>query len=377
MNLLRRLHSALRIPRSAIALAANEAAPAECDHISAANELKADADNWVILAPYGDHDNSVGLQRFRREDAENIVNEFKRLANLPTRLLGLPFYIGHPDHDAFKARYTDTRAYGRIKQLKATETGLAANVKWSDAGRQLIESEAFHGHSVNWAMRKEGNVWRPFRLKSVGFTNEPNIPVPPVTAANELPGDSTTMNKTEILNWLKSQGIELPPEATDDQIKAALMQIGERLTSAANEATTAKARVTELTGQLTAAEARATAATTTAANERKERAKLLLDHAVTEGRLTAAERPALEAEFANEVAFDATVAKLAARTRRLHTQPVSAGLGQRNADTRSKLDQIQTAVNERMRKDGCTYQEAFVRLRQEKHALFVDAANGK
>ena len=336
--------------------AANEAAAAECDHISAANELKADADNWVVLAPYGDHD--------------NIVNEFNRLANLPTRLLGLPFYIGHPDHDAFKARYTDTRAYGRIKQLKATDTGLAANIKWSDAGKQLIESEAFHGHSVNWAMRKEGNVWRPFRLKSVGLTNEPNSPVPPVTAANELPGDSNTMNKTEVLNWLKSQGIELPPEATDDQIKAALMQIGERLTSAANEATTAKARVTELTGQLTAA-------ITTAANERKERAKLLLDAATTEGRLPAAERPALEAEFANEATFDAAVAKVAALKKALHTQAVSGNLGPRNAEARTKLEQIQAAANERMQKDGCSLQEAHARLRRENHPLFVTATNGK
>ena len=358
-----------RLP-PAIVHAANESAPAECDHISAANELKADADNWVVLAPYGDHDNSVGMQRFRREDADNIVNEFNRLANLPTRLLGLPFYIGHPDHDAFKARYTDTRAYGRIKQLKATDTGLAANIKWSDAGKQLIESEAFHGHSVNWAMRKEGNVWRPFRLKSVGFTNEPNIPVPPVTAANELPGDSNTMNKTEVLNWLKSQGIELPPEATDDQIKAALMQIGERLTSAANEATTAKAKVTELTGQLTAA-------ITTAANERKERAKLILDTAVTEGRLTAAARPALEAEFANEATFDAAVAKVGALKKALHTQAVSGNLGPRNAEARTKLEQIQAAANERMQKDGCSLQEAHTRLRRENHPLFVTATNGK
>lgn len=376
MNLHRLAASLLSLP--APVFAANESAPAECDHISAANELKADADNWVVLAPYGDHDNSVGMQRFRREDADNIVNEFNRLANLPTRLLGLPFYIGHPDHDAFKARYTDTRAYGRIKQLKATDTGLAANIKWSDAGKQLIESEAFHGHSVNWAMRKEGNVWRPFRLKSVGFTNEPNIPVPPVTAANEQPpSDATIMNKTEIIAWLKSQGIELAPEATDDQIKAALTEVGNRLTTAAGDATAANAQVTSLTARLTAAEVKAAAAITTAANERKERAKLLLDAATTEGRLPAAERPALEAEFANEATFAAAVTKLAARTKTLNTQSVAAGLGQRNAGTRTNVEEIQSAVNERMQKDGCSYQEAFVRLRRDKHPLFVQATNVK
>jgi hypothetical protein len=104
--------------------------------------------------------------------------------------IGLPFYIGHPDHEAFKARYTDTKAYGRIKELEARDDGLYGNVKWSGAGKTMVNEEMFHGHSVNWRVRKDtdGN-WRPFSIKSVGFTNEPNIPVMPITHANEFPSD--------------------------------------------------------------------------------------------------------------------------------------------------------------------------------------------
>lgn len=138
-----------------------------------------------MLAPYGDWPNAQGLQRFRKDDAVNIVNEFKSLASLPQRVLGLPWYVGHPDHDAFKADYKDKTAKGRIKKLEARDDGLWANVRWNDEGKSLIKAEAFHGHSVNWRMRQNGGAWSPFSLKSVGFTNEPQIPVPPVLVANE------------------------------------------------------------------------------------------------------------------------------------------------------------------------------------------------
>jgi len=100
----------------------------------------------------------------------------------------LPWYIGHPDHPAFSDRYKDTRAYGRIKELEARDDGLWASVKFGNEGESLIADESFHGHSVNWFLRedpKQKGVWRPYKLKSVGFTNEPNIPVPPLTSANE------------------------------------------------------------------------------------------------------------------------------------------------------------------------------------------------
>ena len=80
------------------------------------------------------------------------------------------------------------KAYGRIKKLEARDDGLWANVKFGEEGEKLIADEAFHGHSTNWFVREESSrkgVWRPFELASVGFTNQPNIPVEPVTSANE------------------------------------------------------------------------------------------------------------------------------------------------------------------------------------------------
>jgi hypothetical protein len=156
-------------------------------------------DNWVLLSPYGEFPNVVGLQVFNKTDAEAICNEFNSAPSIGVRAIGLPWYVGHPDHPQFKEQYKDTAAKGRIKELEARDDGLWANVKWNDEGKNLITSEAFHGHSVNWRMRRNGdNEYHPFSLKSVGFTNEPGIPVPAITTANERTNMSKPDNQTGV-----------------------------------------------------------------------------------------------------------------------------------------------------------------------------------
>ena len=156
-------------------------------------------DNWVLLSPYGEFPNVVGLQVFSKADAETICNEFNSAPSIGVRAIGLPWYVGHPDHPKFKEQYKDTAAKGRIKELEARDDGLWANVKWNDEGKNLITSEAFHGHSVNWRMRRNGdNELHPFSLKSVGFTNEPGIPVPAITTANEKKTMSASDNQTGV-----------------------------------------------------------------------------------------------------------------------------------------------------------------------------------
>lgn len=345
--------------------AANEAA-AEQDAISAANEARQDGD-WVQLAVYGDWPNTAGLQRFQKEDAINVVNEFKRFLNTPQRVMGAPWYIGHPDHDGFKDKYKDTRAYGRIKDLQARDDGLFAQVKWSDAGKKLVEDEAYNGHSVNWAIRRQGNAWRPFRLKSVGFTNEPNIPVTPVTAANE---NQTIMEKTKLIAVLG-----LAATATDADIEKALGDL--KTTNAANET-----KAGELTSQVTSLTLAKTTAETTAANEKTAREKavkkasgVLLDNAITTGRLTKADRAQWEEKFAaNE--FDGVATELAALKPKLNTTSKTNGLGARNAEQRGsteKSTQIREAVNERMEKHKETYAVAWQVVKKQKPELFEKA----
>lgn len=190
-------------------LAANESTTNDSQpSIAFANEFKPDGEDTVVqLSPFGRFPNVQGLQVFTAADAKGIAGDF--VANARMALgLGLPWYVGHPDHPLHKDRYKDTAAYGRIKSLETkhdaacaacntfaansadsvqpcSEHGLFAKVKFNERGKKAIANEEFHGHSVNWRLRKVGNEWHPFSLKSVGFTNEPNIPVPAIHSANE------------------------------------------------------------------------------------------------------------------------------------------------------------------------------------------------
>lgn len=191
-------------------------------------------DNWVQLSPFGKFPNVAGLQVFTHADAREIANEFDSTPSAGVKYLGLPWYIGHPDHPGFKDQYKDTKAYGRIKELEVRhaancakcnsffaneddakpcrEHGLFANVRWSDEGKQLIANENYHGHSTNWRMKKVGGEWHPFSLKSVGFTNEPGIPVPAITTANQ----KTVMakSKTSLMGYV-AQLLKKPELAVD------------------------------------------------------------------------------------------------------------------------------------------------------------------
>jgi len=146
------------------------------------NEAFQASNEWIQLSPYGEFPHKLGVQCFKKPEAESIVKSWESLGNVGVRLVGMPIYLGHPDHPDFERRYFDTRAYGRIKKLEARDDGLYAQVKWNKLGKEAIDNEMFHGVSVNWLVNKgpDGKL-HPKALKSVGLTNEPNIPVRPPT----------------------------------------------------------------------------------------------------------------------------------------------------------------------------------------------------
>lgn len=354
---------------------ANEAGAIIAEFASGFANEKPNEEGWVELAPYGDWPNADGLQRFDKADAESMVNEFNTLKNLPQRVLGLPWYIGHPDHPRFAEKYKDTRAYGRIKQLEAREKGLFANVKWSADGRALLESEAFHGHSVNWSVRKQGAVWHPFRLKSVGFTNDPQIPVAPAMA-NENNQPDTTMPP-----WLKEMVVAMglaAADATDDGIKSAVQaalktakDYPAEKTAMANEKAareTAEAKLAAATTDLTAKQTALATAETNLANERAAHAKSLLDAAEQSGRVKPADRAKWVADFSNE--FSSTATRLAALQPEMKTRRTADVSGRGEPPSKAKFSVVQDLVNERMRATGESYDAAFTFVRKNKTAAF-------
>ena len=158
----------------------------------------------------------------------------------------MPWYIGHPDHSRFKGKagHTDTRAKGRIKNMEVRhdescelcnakdseskpcrDHGLFAQVKWNHQGEEIIANEEFHGHSTNWGVARDKNpengmaVARPVYLKSVGFTNDPNILVAPITLANEA--DQETAIPEELANLA---GVPEGETATMDLVLSGLKE---------------------------------------------------------------------------------------------------------------------------------------------------------
>lgn len=365
-------------------------------------------DGWVQLSPYGDFANAQGMQRVTFEDAQRIVEDFNRLSKIPQRIMGLPWYIGHPDHEAFKERYKDTRAYGRIKALEARSDGLFANVRFNDEGKKLVESEAFHGHSVNWRMRQDGSVWRPFSLKSVGFTNEPAIPVLPVLAANEHePANNEHM---QLMDWIKKL-LGLAPEATDDEVKTGMEAVNERAkkydevapkmaaneTALAEEQAARKAAEEKMTADAAAfanekkalegralmaetkasdATLKAVAAETSFANERKARIEGLVRLGVQVGKITPAEKAKWETEFANE--FETTATKLEKAPVKMRTTSSINVSPEGRAQAQTRREKIAEFVNEEMKKahyhnlpNESKYSRAFAAIQTTHPELFT------
>lgn len=369
---------------------------------------------WVLLAPYGKFPNVQGMQSFGRNDAVEIVRQFDQWANTAERTIGLPWYIGHPDHARFKDAYPDKRAYGRIKKLEDRDGGLWANVKWNDYGKKLIANESFHGHSVNWAMRKIGDSYHPFYLKSVGFTNDPGIPVPPIQVANE----KTIMNLPEWLYELLGIAKEAPESdvkttmanicgdskkykslvadedrkkfVTDnptDPVVKHIVVIEGRATKAeadfANEkgiSTKATAKITELEGVVSTNKTtidqlnkRAQDSETLFANERAAHRDHLIEFGITTGRITAAEKAGYITEFANEGKFDETAKKILGLRPKIHMGTgLNVGNRRGTPEEHERQGSVVEEVHKLMANEKCDYDTAWARIKKTKPEMFAN-----
>jgi hypothetical protein len=343
----------------------------------------------VQLSPFGDFANVSGkarvIQRFRTEDARRICDDFNSALRRVTQPLGMPFYIGHPDHPRFAGQpgHEDTRAYGRGKEMQVRhdpacsactsfangtpdpsaaapcqEHGLFVRMHWNDDGARLIANESFHGHSVNWAaipgaMEKGVQVFRPVRVKSAGFTNEPNIPVRPASLVNAA--DSTGDTQTSDGELQPAQypvpprlkilaGFKEDEEVTMEQVIAALEKA--RPVDNANEASRA-----DLERQL--------------ANERRARATTVVDALVKAGRVVTRDRPACIEQLCNAgEQFDRKAAELGNARAVIKTEARSRGLAGQHAKVvegeRERTARLQELMDARQKEfPNETYEDRF------------------
>jgi hypothetical protein len=391
MKLITFIKKLFRQPRlRRVALLANEAHKIAVT-LFLPNQLSAfqpGEDHWVQLSPFGDFGNINGksriIQRFRKEDAQHICNEFNSTIRRVTQPLGMPFYIGHPDHPRFVGQpgHEDTRAYGRGKEMQvrhdaacpvcaafantnananaATDDstpvpcqdhGLFVKMHWNDDGARLISNESFHGHSVNWAavpdaMENGVQVYRPVRVKSAGFTNEPNIPVRPASLANaaDTSDDEQQPAQPAVPPRLKLiAGFKEDEDVTMEQVIEALEK--------AHPVDTANESLIHLEEQL--------------ANERRSRATLLVDALVKSGKVITKDRPACIEQLCNAGdKFDETAADLGNAHPAVKTEPRTRGLAGQHAKVvegeRERTARFQQLMDTRQRDfPNETYEDRF------------------
>jgi hypothetical protein len=291
----------------------------------------------------------------------------------------MPFYIGHPDHPRFKGQpgHEDTRAYGRGKEMQVRhdpvcsacaafanasgepdaapcqDHGLFVRMHWNDEGARLISNESFHGHSVNWAAVPDGTengvqVFRPIRVKSAGFTNEPNIPVRPaslVNAAETSDGEQQPIQYTVPPRLKLLAGFKEDEEVTMEQVIAALEKA--RPVETANEST----RAADLERQL--------------ANERRARATTVVDNLVKAGRVITKDRSDCIEQLCNSGdQFDQKAAELGNARPVVKTQAKSSNLAGQHAkvveNERGRAARLQELMDSRQKDlPNETYEDRF------------------
>lgn len=326
----------------------------------------------ALMIPYGDYPHPKGMQRLSRDVAERLVSNFRSWAEkLGRGFGGAPIFIGHPDDEDIGHHYPDKRSYGWIQDALANADGLQLKVKWSDAGTDLLRNAFYKWFSPYWGCQKVGTdggkpVLEPVSLKSVGLTNNPNIPglVPLANSKGEQEMRDELLKK-----------LGLPPEATDEQILAAVQALQDAQVASVEQSTAVEAEKEQIVNEKTLAlqqvdtlKTEKTALETNLANERKARIDAVLDLAITAGKITAAQRPQWASDLV--ASFETKVVELSNSKPVISTQSKTGGLGKRNGPETDRIQKVQMLVNERMAKSNEDYSTAFAAVKKENSALF-------
>lgn len=389
--------------------------------IGAANAYAIDADGWLTI-PYGDtpHSGNDGMaaanagekapkpviQRFNREDAIALVNDFKSTwSRFKRAVVGLPIFKGHPDAPRYAKKFPDKIPRGQIADMEAGENGLRIKPVLSEQGAEDVTG-GWSETSPYWALRvtsetPEYRYASPFKLFSLGLVPKGNIQGLSLTNAAEPQNENENMNPL-LIKLLAALGITLAANASESEAKTALEQALPKINAAnaaETELPTVKSKVTALEGQVstlttakTKAEGevvtltneknslttRATTAEETFRTERKARALVVVNNAVTSGRVAGSARDAEVLSLANAADFDAAATALNARARVLKTSGNLDALSTAAVNTADRTQQILSLVNSAMEAPGLKglpegerYDAAFALVRKDpKNAAF-------
>ena len=327
-------------------------------------------DDWVQLAPLGDHPHALGIQRFTPAFIQNMANRFNGFFARMGRLFsGAPTFEGH--HDIEPDKYPNSRSYGWIMSLEARPDGLWGRMIWTPEGREMLKNGAFKFVSPVFIGKPIGQqngqtIFEPIAFKSLALTNEPNLPLPPLANSKD---SMTTI--TELLG--------LPADATADQIIEAARSLNERATTLQNSLTSQQSEFATLqnslstqSSALSTTQAGLASATERASSLQTKLITAILDNAIRESRITLAQRDHWKAEFEKD--FAAAETQLANQEPVLNTESATRDLGNhKNAyDTEATRRAALTAYIAEQESKSLTYDEAWQRAKSERADIFAN-----
>ncbi len=180
-------------------------------------DFKMPDDGWYQLAPLGEFPHAVAgvIQIVDAESCVAMVARFKADAAVPN-FAGLLVDFDHFSLDD-RAR---SEAAGWIMDLSSRETGLWANIRWSDVGEEAVKGGRYRFLSPVWARSDcvdlgNGRV-RPVRLLNAAVTNDPNLKglVPLANASTALSAGAPVDRRASIEGAVEEPACARNTEAT-------------------------------------------------------------------------------------------------------------------------------------------------------------------
>ena len=185
----------------------------------------------VQLCPFGEWPNGTTVQQCDGVAFNKLVDNW--------RAAGAKEIICDFEHRFEDPSLTsDTSAAAWISNLVVDgERGLVGDMKFTDAGAAAVSSRRLRFLSPVWELDPDG---RPARLRSVALTNKPNIPVACVLNRAPQPAKEPVEGKEKQMDKLKEL-LGLAPEASEEEIVAAVTALQEQVAQANKEKEDAEA----------------------------------------------------------------------------------------------------------------------------------------
>ena len=181
-------------------------------HIEAGSEL------WIHLAPIGkwpqwDDEGNKVIQDVSVKTIENMMAAFDN-----------PVLV---DCDHTSEEGGSTRAMAWITQLAHEEgVGLRGKMEFTEDGAKLVSNGEYRYVSPVWIIDNDGC---PTRLVSVALTNRPNLPVRAIGNSQKTVVNNNAKEGNKIMLTKLIELLGLAPEATEEEIVAAVTSLKEQV----------------------------------------------------------------------------------------------------------------------------------------------------